>query len=112
MHEVLQASPTHISLSVLSIIPDQEPANAQQSFSTTRYPSAYRTIPVLEFLQETWENMAHALKFAEVSDAIGRGLANLKKWYRKVDETNAYFICLGTSLHRDAECTTLRTNLL
>jgi hypothetical protein len=40
--------------------------------------------------------MARNVKFAEMSDAIRRGLENLKKWYRKVDDTDCYFVCLGT----------------
>jgi hypothetical protein len=74
---------------------DQEPANAQQSFSTTHHPAAYRTIPILKFSQETWENMARTPKFVEISGAITRGLKNLTKWYRKVDDTDTYFVCLG-----------------
>jgi hypothetical protein len=50
---------------------------------------------VLEFLQEAWTNMAAHPRFAEVSDAINDGLDNLRKWYRKIDDTDVYFICLG-----------------
>jgi hypothetical protein len=50
---------------------------------------------VLEFLQASWENMANLPKFAELEDAIRAGLANIQKWYRKVHETDVYFICLG-----------------
>jgi hypothetical protein len=61
-------------------------------------PTLSRTIPVLEFLQQTWENMADEGKFHEVSDAIRAATANLNKWYRKVDDTDAYFIALGSYL--------------
>jgi hypothetical protein len=74
----------------------QEPANAQQSFSSSKDPTVWRTIPVLEFMQEAWENMAVHKKFEDVQEAIEAGLANIRKWYRKVDDTDAYFICLGT----------------
>jgi len=37
-------------------------------------------------------------KFTEIVPAVRAGLDNLKKWYRKMDETDAYFICLGTYL--------------
>ena len=37
-------------------------------------------------------------KFYAVKDAIQAGLKNLGKWYRKVDETDVYFICLGMLL--------------
>ncbi|KAG1747754.1 uncharacterized protein EDB91DRAFT_1079481 [Suillus paluster] len=72
----------------------QEPANAQQTFSATHEPTVWRTIPVLEFLQETWENMAESLKFSSVSSSIHLGINNLHKWYCKVDNTDTYFICL------------------
>ena len=41
--------------------------------------------------------MANHLRFYEISDAIHAGLGNLEKWYRKTDDTDAYFICLGKS---------------
>jgi hypothetical protein len=46
-------------------------------------------------MQEAWENMAVHKKFEDVQEAIEAGLANIQKWYRKVDDTDAYFICLG-----------------
>lgn len=73
----------------------QEPADAQQSFSATREPTVWRTIPVLECLQETLQNMAGASKFNRFSTAIEAGVINLRKWYGKTDDTDAYFICLG-----------------
>ena len=74
----------------------QEPANAQQSFSTSSHPTVWRTIPVLEFLQETWGDMATSSKFGSISPSIDAGLKNLSKWYRKTDDTSVYFVCLGT----------------
>ena len=55
----------------------------------------WRTIPVLEFLLQSWENMAEIQKFSTVKDAILKGLENIEKWYRKVNDTDAFFICLG-----------------
>ena len=52
-------------------------------------------IPVLEYLQESWGNMANHLKFAEVEGLLHKGIENLEKWYHKVNDTYAYFICLG-----------------
>src|SRR5580658_3890430 len=83
---------------MLSTYVVQEPANAQQTFSSSRFPTVWRTIPVLEFLQEAWENMASNEKFQVLQAPIEAGLENLRKWYRKVDETDAYFICLGESI--------------
>ena len=53
------------------------------------------TIPVLEFLLQSWENMSEIQKFSMVKDAILKGLENIDKWYRKVNDTDAFFICLG-----------------
>jgi hypothetical protein len=49
-------------------------------------------------MQDAWENMAKHDRFEEVHAAIDAGLENLRKWYRKVDDTDAYFICLGSLL--------------
>ena len=75
----------------------QEPANAQQSFSLSTSPTVWHIIPTLKFLQDRWESMACISKFAIMSDAIKLGLENLQKWYRKTDDTEVYFICLGES---------------
>ena len=48
----------------------QEPANAIQSFSSSKHPTVSRIIPVLEFLQQSWGNMAKLSRFMEVSDTI------------------------------------------
>jgi hypothetical protein len=74
----------------------QEPANAQQSFSSTKTPTVFQTIPILKFLQQTWENMSKVTKFAEMEPALDNGLKNLRKWYCKVDDTDVSFIFLGT----------------
>ena len=95
MHEVLQVS-THTCHEVPnSPFTFQEPATAKQTFSSAREPTVWRTIPVLEFLLQSWENMADLPKFSELGHAIRKGLENINKWYRKVNDTDAYFICLG-----------------
>lgn len=42
-----------------------------------------------------WGSMANAPKFSELREAINSGLENMDKWYRKTNNTDAYFICLG-----------------
>ncbi|KIK40253.1 hypothetical protein CY34DRAFT_13821 [Suillus luteus UH-Slu-Lm8-n1] len=73
----------------------QESANAQQSFSATHEPTVWHTIPVLKFLQQTWQNIARSLKFNDFSTAINSSINNLHKWYHKINETDVYFICLA-----------------
>jgi hypothetical protein len=53
-------------------------------------------ILVLEFLQQQWENMAQQPKFRDMLEAFKNSLENLCKWYCSVNDTDAYFICLGT----------------
>jgi len=66
-----------------------------QSFSSSKHPTIWRAIPVLEFLQECWTNMAVDDKFSSLTGAFEAGLKNLNKWTQKTDETDVYFICLG-----------------
>ena len=82
----------------------QEPATAKQTFSSAREPTVWRTIPVLEFLLQSWENMAELPKFSEVEHAIHKGIENIDKWYRKVNDTDAFFICLGTFIFSSGPC--------
>ncbi|KAF5371872.1 hypothetical protein D9615_009521 [Tricholomella constricta] len=74
---------------VLKILPAQK-----QTFSSSQEPTVFRVVPVLEFLQETWENMADLPRFYEVEEVLRKGLTNLEKWYCKVTDVDAYFICL------------------
>ncbi|KAF7363239.1 Dimer-Tnp-hAT domain-containing protein [Mycena venus] len=71
------------------------PAKIQQSFSSAKFPTVWRTLPLFEFLQQSWRNMAATAKFADMKDSIDRGLENLEKWYRKTEESDVYFICLA-----------------
>ena len=70
----------------------------QQTFSKELTPTVWCIIPTLEFLIKRWESMAKQPRFHDVKDVITHGVQNMKKWYRKVDNTSsAYFICLGAS---------------
>jgi hypothetical protein len=92
MHNVLQvcASVQSSLKCCINLLYNQEPANAHQSFSATREPTVWHTIPVLEYLQQTWQNMA-----GSSTSAINSGLNNIRKWYHKIDKTDVYFVCLG-----------------
>jgi hypothetical protein len=39
--------------------------------------------------------MAAVPRYDKVHDALIEGLDNLAKWYKKTDDSTAYFICLG-----------------
>ena len=47
----------------------QKPADAQQSFSSTRHPTVWRIIPTIEFLMKRWGTMCYALRHILVSCA-------------------------------------------
>ena len=63
----------------LSYVWGKEPHGAQASFSSETEPTLWRTIPYLELLQHHWETMLE--KTFPVSEAIGKGLDKLCKWY-------------------------------
>ena len=42
--------------------------------------------------------MAASPKYADLSDSITSGLENIRKWYGKTDDTDAYFVCLGSRI--------------
>ncbi|GLB42145.1 putative hAT family C-terminal dimerisation region [Lyophyllum shimeji] len=73
----------------------QEPRDAQAQFSSETMPTVARTLPILECLQERWENFADLFKFARVKAAIMKGLEKIRKWYTKTDDSDMYFICLA-----------------
>ena len=103
MHKVLQVcTPSHHD--ILSKLLIQEPATAKRTFSSAREPTIWCTIPVLEFLLQSWENMAELPKFLEIKHAIRKGLVNINKWSRKVNDTDAFFICLSMPVFSSRSC--------
>ena len=67
-------------------------------FSSETKPTVWQAIPILECVQDRWETMAEEPKFASVKHGLLAGLAKLRKYYCHLDDTDMYFICLGTSL--------------
>ena len=60
-------------------------------------PTLWKTIPTLELLVSHWEMMVALDKFSPVKDALEKGLEKLHKWYKSLDQSDMYFICLGVS---------------
>ncbi len=79
----------------LSDLSYKEPRGAQASFSKETSPTVYLAIPTLECMQERWEIMAALPEFLPVRDAIDAGLEKLRKWYKAIDSSDAYYLCLG-----------------
>ena len=82
--------------SLLKLVRDglKEPALSCQSFSHSTRPSVYRALPVIEQMQQRWEAMVKDRKYAQIVPALKASLENLRKWYRSLDDSSIYFICL------------------
>lgn len=101
MREVLKVrSYSRQSAAVCSHAPCcfQELREAQANFSSETSPTVWRAIPILECVQERWEIMAKNPRFAPVEHGIEAGLKKLQKYYRDLDQSDMYFICLGEFL--------------
>ncbi|KAG1843079.1 ribonuclease H-like domain-containing protein [Suillus tomentosus] len=72
----------------------KEPATTQQTFSSTKHPTAWQTIPTLECLADRWQEMANNIQYAPITNAIKQGLKNVNKYYKKTSDLDVYFICL------------------
>lgn len=55
----------------------------------------YKVYPLLRWLQSKWEGLCDDPSYAPVKHALEAGLKNMKKWYKKTDETSIYFISHG-----------------
>jgi hypothetical protein len=73
----------------------QEPANAQQIFSAQRSPWSFRQFQSFSSSNNPGRTCPRSPSL-QMEPALDNGLENLQKWYHKVDDTDVYFICLGT----------------
>lgn len=94
IREVLKVRHSCFSAYISILTQVKEPATACQTFSHATRPTVYRAFPVIEFMQQKWEVMAKTSKYAQVAPALEAGLHNLNKWYKVLDESDMYFICL------------------
>jgi hypothetical protein len=100
VHEVLQVR----VCSIVMLLPrssmpptmEQDVTKAQHSFSSETKATVAKAIPTLEWLQTRWEQMAKHGRYRSLAPAIRAGLANLLKWYRELDASDAYAICHST----------------
>jgi hypothetical protein len=70
------------------------PALSCQTFSHSNRPTAFRAFPIIESMQQRWELMARDPRYAQIVPGLEAGLHNLRKWYRALDDSSVYFICL------------------
>ena len=56
---------------------------------------------MLELLMSEWEDRLEDKEFEPVHDALRAGIALLEKYYRRADDTDAYFISHGVWLPKN-----------
>ena len=67
-------------------------AKRHNELSKEDTPTCSRLYPTLEMLMSDWEELLENKGFEPVHDALRAGIALLEKYYRRADDTNAYFI--------------------
>ena len=63
--------------------------------STHKTPTCHKVYPILETLQSDWEDLLDNFDYEPVHPALEAGLENMRKWYRKTDDTSIYFVSHG-----------------
>jgi hypothetical protein len=54
-----------------------------------------RVLPTMELLMSEWEDLLDEPEFEPVHHALRAGIALIEKYYRRTDDTDAYFIAHG-----------------
>ena len=67
-------------------------AKRHNELSEEDTPTCTRLYPTLEMLMSDWEELLENEEYELVHDALRAGIALLEKYYRRSDDTNAYFI--------------------
>ena len=75
-------------------------AKRHNELSKEDTPTITRLYPTLEMLMSDWEELLDNNGFEPVHNALHAGIALLKKYYRRADDTNAYFISHSKSSYR------------
>jgi hypothetical protein len=65
--------------------------------SNEQLATCTRVLPMLELLMSEWEDLLKDEDYEPVHHALKAGIALLEKYYRRADDTDAYFISHGTS---------------
>ena len=74
----------------------QDADSCHQLCSTTRSPTLHQVIPALERLVTKWEKKAQDPKYSLFHDALKAGINKLNKYYKKLDNSDAYILSLCT----------------
>jgi hypothetical protein len=65
-----------------------------EEFSGEKQPSLWKVLPSIEAFMSKWEEMCNNPRFARVQEALGAGLATLKKYYNKTNNSPAMIVAL------------------
>jgi len=84
-------------LALLVLISNKEPAAAQATFLSEAFPTVWKLLPTLEFMQSHWEDFFADPHFKPVKDGIRKGLEKLQQYYKKADITLVNVVCLSKS---------------
>ena len=74
---------------------DQILAETHGGLSAHQTPTIHKVFPLLEKVQSSWEALLENHEYQPVNHALEAGLQNMRKWYRKTDDTSIYFISHG-----------------
>lgn len=70
-------------------------AKRHNELSKEDSPTCTRLYPTLEMLMSDWEDLLDNPEFEPVHHALRAGIRLLEKYYRRADDTDAYFISHG-----------------
>lgn len=75
-------------------VPIKDADRYHQMCSSNRSPTLHQVIPVLETLCSKWERRLEDPEFEIFYDAIRLGLEKLNKYYKRLDNTDAYILAM------------------
>ena len=70
-------------------------AARHNELSNEELATCTRVLPMLELLMSEWEDLLTKPEYEPVHGALRAGVALLEKYYRRADDTDAYFIAHG-----------------
>ena len=70
-------------------------AKRHNELSKQDTPTCTQLYPLLEMLMSDWEELLENEEYEPVHEALSAGIALLEKYYRRSDDTDAYFISHG-----------------
>ena len=72
----------------------REPTMAQQSLSSQTTSVAFRTLPIFDCMETSWEEYLADEAYAAVHSGLEAGLANMRKWKAKAIRSISLFVVM------------------